>query len=166
MEKATITTTPGAQTNGLLFFGEIYGFPCQANTISQIFLSNCQKHGSDEPHYGLSHPFFADTSTPTTISRSKIPSEMEVAPRYNCLHCWHCWHWWHYLHCLHYKHCLHCWHDLHCSHCLHYTAQCVLCSVYFSAQPNKLRPIVKFKNIILLDIYLSQLVRVRGKYTF
>ena len=26
-----------------------------------------------------------------------------------------------------------------------YTAQCVLCSVYFSAQPNKLRPILKFK---------------------
>ena len=25
------------------------------------------------------------------------------------------------------------------------TAQCVLCSVYFSAQPNKLRPILKFK---------------------
>ena len=22
----------------------------------------------------------------------KIPSEMEVAPRYNCWHCWHCWH--------------------------------------------------------------------------
>ena len=25
------------------------------------------------------------------------------------------------------------------------SAQCVLCSVYFSAQPNKLRPILKFK---------------------
>ena len=25
---------------------------------------------------------------------SKIPSEMEVAPRYNCWHCWHCWHCW------------------------------------------------------------------------
>ena len=25
------------------------------------------------------------------------------------------------------------------------TAQCVLCKVYFSAQPNKLRPILKFK---------------------
>ena len=22
----------------------------------------------------------------------KIPSELEVTPRYNCLHCWHCWH--------------------------------------------------------------------------
>ena len=22
----------------------------------------------------------------------KIPSEMEVAPRYNCWNCWHCWH--------------------------------------------------------------------------
>ena len=22
----------------------------------------------------------------------KIPSEMEVAPRYNCRNCWHCWH--------------------------------------------------------------------------
>ena len=46
----------------------------------------------------------------------KIPSEMEVAPRYNCLHCWH---WWHYLHCLHYKHCLHCWHGLSCWHGFH-----------------------------------------------
>ena len=26
-----------------------------------------------------------------------------------------------------------------------YIAQCVLCKVYFSAQPNKLRPILKFK---------------------
>ena len=26
-----------------------------------------------------------------------------------------------------------------------YTAQCVLCKVYFSAQPNKLRPILKFE---------------------
>ena len=26
-----------------------------------------------------------------------------------------------------------------------HNAQCVLCSVYFSAQPNKLRPILKFK---------------------
>ena len=25
-------------------------------------------------------------------SYQKIPSEMEVAPRYNCWHCWHCWH--------------------------------------------------------------------------
>ena len=25
-------------------------------------------------------------------SFSKIPSEIEVAPRYNCWHCWHCWH--------------------------------------------------------------------------
>ena len=47
---------------------------------------------------------------------SKIPSEMEVAPRYNCLHCWH---WWHYLHYLHYKHCLHCWHGLSCWHGFH-----------------------------------------------
>ena len=23
----------------------------------------------------------------------KIPSEMEVAPRYNCWNCWHCWHY-------------------------------------------------------------------------
>ena len=28
----------------------------------------------------------------------KIPSEMEVAPRYNCWHCWHCWHSWHCWH--------------------------------------------------------------------
>ena len=27
----------------------------------------------------------------------KIPSEMEVAPRYNS---WHCWHYWHCWHCL------------------------------------------------------------------
>ena len=26
------------------------------------------------------------------ITKQKIPSEMEVAPRYNCWHCWHCWH--------------------------------------------------------------------------
>ena len=29
----------------------------------------------------------------------KIPSEMEVAPRYNCWHCWPCWHCWHCWHC-------------------------------------------------------------------
>ena len=31
-----------------------------------------------------------------------------------------------------------------CLHC-NYNAQCVFCKVYFSAQPNKLRPILKFK---------------------
>ena len=50
---------------------------------------------------------------------NKIPSEMVVAPRYNCLHCWHCWHWWDYLHYLHYKNCLHCWHGLTCWHGFH-----------------------------------------------
>ena len=29
----------------------------------------------------------------------KIPSEMEVAPRYNCWNCWLCWHCWHCWHC-------------------------------------------------------------------
>ena len=43
-------------------------------------------------------------------------------------------------------------------------ADSVFCKVYFSAQPNNLRLILK--NTILLNIYLSQLVRVRGKYTF
>ena len=33
--------------------------------------------------------------------------------------------------------------DQTCTHW--YTAQCVLCKVYFSAQPNKLRPILKFE---------------------
>ena len=37
-------------------------------------------------------------------SDEKIPSEMEVAPRYNCWHCWHCWHCWQ---CCHYWHCCH-----------------------------------------------------------
>ena len=48
-------------------------------------------------------------------------------------------------------------------------AQFVFCAVYFSAQPNKLRPILKLEKyypIEQLNIYLSQLVRVRGKYTF
>ena len=61
--------------------------------------------------------YFSDLRAPQI--KQKIPSEMEVAPRYNCLHCWHCWHWWHYLHCLHYKHCLHCWHGLSCWHGFH-----------------------------------------------
>ena len=43
-------------------------------------------------------------------------------------------------------------------------APCVLCSVYFSAQPNKLRPILKFEFGIPLNMCLSQLVRVCGKY--
>ena len=47
-----------------------------------------------------------------------------------------------------------------------YSAQCVVCKVYFSAQLNNLKLILNFKNTILLNIYLSQLVRVRGKYTF
>ena len=29
----------------------------------------------------------------------KIPSEMEVVPRYNCWNCWHCWHCWPCWHC-------------------------------------------------------------------
>ena len=33
----------------------------------------------------------------------KIPSELEVALRYDCWHCWHCWYCWH---------CWHCWHSL------------------------------------------------------
>ena len=37
----------------------------------------------------------------------KIPSELEVTPRYNCLHCWHCWHCWLGVLC---RHGLHCWH--------------------------------------------------------
>ena len=44
------------------------------------------------------------------------------------------------------------------------SAQCVLCNVYFSAQPNKLRPILKFEFGIPLNICLSQLVRVCAKY--
>ena len=34
-----------------------------------------------------------------TKTKTKIPSEMEVAPRYNCWHCWHCWHCWLCWHC-------------------------------------------------------------------
>ena len=45
-----------------------------------------------------------------------------------------------------------------------YTAQCVLCKVYFSAQPNKLRPILKFEFGNPLNMCLSQLVWVCGKY--
>ena len=58
------------------------------------------------------------TSTP------KIPSEMEVAPRYNfwnswhCWHCWPCWPCWHCWHCWQWWHCLHCLHCLYCLHCL------------------------------------------------
>ena len=47
-----------------------------------------------------------------------------------------------------------------------HTAQCVVCKVYFSAQPNNLKLILNFQNTILFNIYLSQLVRVRGKNTF
>ena len=32
-------------------------------------------------------------------NKNKIPSEMEVAPRYNCWPCWHCWHCWHCWYC-------------------------------------------------------------------
>ena len=32
-------------------------------------------------------------------AKIKMPSEMEVAPRYNCWHCWQCWHCWHCWHC-------------------------------------------------------------------
>ena len=44
-------------------------------------------------------------------------------------------------------------------------ALCAVRKVYFSAQPNNLKLILNFQNTILLNIYLSQLVRVRGKYT-
>ena len=46
-------------------------------------------------------------------SIQKIPSEMEVAPRYNCWHCWRCWHCWQCWQCWH---CWHSWHSLHCWH--------------------------------------------------
>ena len=37
----------------------------------------------------------------------KVPSEMEVAPHYNCWHCWHCWH------CSTlFDTVRHCWHDV------------------------------------------------------
>ena len=42
---------------------------------------------------------------------AKIPSEMEIAPRYNSLHCWHCWHCWPCWNCWH---CWSCWSCLHC----------------------------------------------------
>ena len=42
-------------------------------------------------------------SVTVNMPTEKIPSEMEVAPRYNCWHCWHCWHCWQ---------CWHCWHCL------------------------------------------------------
>ena len=37
-----------------------------------------------------------------------------------------------------------------------HSAQCVLCKVYFSAQPNKLRPILKFKKILSYWTYICQ----------
>ena len=43
-------------------------------------------------------------------------------------------------------------------------AQCVLWKAYFSGQPNKLRPILRFEFGIPLKMCLSQLVRVCGKY--
>ena len=46
-----------------------------------------------------------------------------------------------------------------------HSAHCVLCAVYFSAQQNKLRPILKRKKYYLIEIYFSQLVRVRRKKT-
>ena len=46
------------------------------------------------------------------------------------------------------------------------TAQCALCSVYFPAQLNKLRPILNLSFGIPLNIYWSQLFWVHGKYVF
>ena len=40
------------------------------------------------------------------------------------------------------------------------TAQCVLCKVYFSAQPNKLRPILKFKKYYPIEhIFVGHLYK-------
>ena len=44
--------------------------------------------------------------------QQKIPSEMEVAPRYNCWHCWQYWHCWHCWHCSTLFDVQHCWHDV------------------------------------------------------
>ena len=54
-------------------------YHCSVICYNEIFLSPMKRflliHNSKKDH-----------------QRWKIPSEMEVAPRYNYWHCWHCWH--------------------------------------------------------------------------
>ena len=45
------------------------------------------------------------------------------------------------------------------------TAQCVLCKVYFSAQPNKLRPILKLKKILSYRTYICPSLFERAENT-
>ena len=50
---------------------------------------------------------------------------------------------------------------------MYYTAQCVLCKVYFSAQPNKLRPISKFKEYYPFEhIFVSACSSARKEHFF
>ena len=54
-----------------------------------------------------------------------------------------------------------------CTHNM-YPIHCTVCTLYsiFTSQPNKLRPTVKFYFDISFNIYLSQLVQLRGEYIF
>ena len=46
------------------------------------------------------------------------------------------------------------------------TAQCVLCKVYFSAQPNKLRPILKIKKYYPIEHICPSLFECAGNTLF
>ena len=50
--------------------------------------------------------------------------------------------------------------------CTDYTAQCVLCKVYFSAQPNKLRPILKIKKYYPIEHICPSLFECAGNILF
>ena len=64
-------------------------------------------------HFHLSKPFFSQYK-----GSKKIPLEMEVAPRYTCLHCWQCdtVYTVESVDMVHYRHGLHYWYGLHYSH--------------------------------------------------
>ena len=52
-------------------------------------------------------------------------------------------------------------------HCRHYSAQCVLCKVYFSAQPNKFRPILKCEKYYPIEyIFVPACSSARKKHFF
>ena len=49
---------------------------------------------SIKPGHFLPSSLFLKSHCLSSYIQLKIPSEMEVAPRYKLLVCWHCWHYW------------------------------------------------------------------------
>ena len=103
----TVNDDINVNVNAVVFWlGKIrkYGSKVKWIAVRQIYnhchllpLSITWKKDSDQSQIGnisLKSGLMIFGSALWPIKREKIPSEIEVAPRYNCWHCWHCLHCW------------------------------------------------------------------------